>query len=358
MGLIFAFFVALLAILGVVLLVIGAIPTTRMYLMDQPNQPLMKVGIILLGAMFVVMAGGFILLGSAMGILFLPTILGNQASQQSLPALVAPFMPTSISGPDAVPTTTSCGPAFGGPYEYKAGPGKIAEFEEMKKKKYFFSHGRRLTMELLGKSVGRDKKSAEGAIPGRKFLKYNYAIDAQDCKIYVAVWDIDASDRDPDGPNFKVFLPTEEDPQEVRCTNTSTGAWVPRKGAMIDFYQEEPLPWATPQINKQSPCWLQLASLDGSKGLGILDAMSKHFMLAQPHYRKWIRGMDPSDGSMTNVAYAGEIVVDILSCEYEINGNSGTYRPTATLDKVKEYFADRLAIQPSGPIPGCSPSVP
>ncbi len=76
--------------------------------------------------------------------------------------------------------------------------------------------------------------------------------------------------------------------------------------------------------------------------------MSKHFMLAQGAGRtiddfgrnRWYEWTD------VRVLYAGEFFVDVeRSCISDVNGDSGTYKPKTSyqrLNSVWEYFSNQL----------------
>lgn len=57
-----------------------------------------------------------------------------------------------------------------------------------------------------------------------------------------------------------------------------------------------------------------------------LDALSKHFMLAQGADTT-IEKFDRKKWPFATVAYAGELEVDVADCTFSINSDSGTYRP-------------------------------
>ena len=61
--------------------------------------------------------------------------------------------------------------------------------------------------------------------------------------------------------------------------------------------------------------------------------------------------------STQTVAYAGEILVDLTSCTYSLNSNSGTYKPLDIhMAKVSKLFASKVngnSMKISGVKPWC-----
>lgn len=130
------------------------------------------------------------------------------------------------------------------------------------------------------------------------------------------------------------------------CSSTDFTPQKPRR--MINWFPED-------SGDGQSPCWL------GSKmEKGLLDAISKHLMLAQGvdkngkgatigdfNVDKWATN-DEGDWMKAKVAYAGELIVDLASCTYTLNNDSGTYgRPNGDeLENVAKYFDDELGVGP------------
>ena len=92
-------------------------------------------------------------------------------------------------------------------------------------------------------------------------------------------------------------------------------------------------------------------------------------MLAQPLDNKKIRDMDLAEAEKEKVAYAGEIVVNLSKCTYDVNANSGTYQPISPVPlAVLEHFDRKVEVKPSNlsetlrqpantpyQIPGCRP---
>ena len=195
-----------------------------------------------------------------------------------------------------------------------------------------------LTKDRFKKSVNANRKR----VPQQK---YNYVISNEDCTILVAEW----VNRDPSPIAGGVACAGGRDPL------------TPPSGIMIDWAPEEPygsaLVSASPPT-PQSPCWLGAGRQKDGILKGVLDATSKHYMLAQgvsnPSYNK-------DEWPNAQVAYAGEILVNLDDCEYIVTENSGTYTPLGEFrKKVNVFFASKgLDASPAGTstlpnrVPGC-----
>ncbi len=151
------------------------------------------------------------------------------------------------------------------------------------------SIGATLTYDLL-------KRSA--ATHADRTQTYNYVIDARYCEIYVAVFreqnDIDRA--------LRALV-------DADLCSSSIGTQKMVQGMMVNFHGE---PGTKHRGLHSSPCMLKLNYLgyedEGKiKQLGILDAVSKHLMLAQPLGKKSLGGLDPRTLDTQMVAYAGEI---------------------------------------------------
>lgn len=85
----------------------------------------------------------------------------------------------------------------------------------------------------------------------------------------------------------------------------------------------------------------------------MLDAVSKHFMLAQ--------GVDATIGMFNDntennwygwtakeVLYAGQFEVNLDECTYLVNNDSGTYKPTLAggLANAAKHFANKIGVGP------------
>ena len=156
--------------------------------------------------------------------------------------------------------------------------------------------------------------------------RYNYAITVK-CEIFMAAWQATGNSAEGDafGEEFDVACAGDRD------TELSIG----KAGVLINFAPEQPFGVRLlSKPPKQSPCWL-----DAEREKGILDAISKHFMLAQGEKGK-IADYDEKEWSKTKVAYAGEILVNTDDCTYVLTNGSGTYKPLSKgIVAANEYFA-------------------
>ncbi len=196
---------------------------------------------------------------------------------------------------------------LGGPYRFQGGEQKVANFLGYQGKDLFFSEGVLLKQDqnLLQDSVSSDQVNTANR---HSTLKYNYVVSADDCEIYVATWtkstdEIEGHLQSKDIPCVSPYHPLDA-----------------TRSRMINFWPEDN------DISTSSPCWLDKDQKDG-----LLDAMSKHFILAQKPGSRPIERMilEPRGDSAVHrsVAYGGEIVVDLNHCTYTVNNGSGTYRP-------------------------------
>jgi hypothetical protein len=230
------------------------------------------------------------------------------------------------------------GDGFGGPYPKEGNeisqPKKDA-FGTYQARGFTFSQATVLeNVEHLQQSVSKNLSSPYG-VTGQL---YNYVISL-DCTIVVAEWIDEVSDDDelalttgkcPGGQNFIPGI---------------------SEGTMVNFFPED-LGGQLRAVNddaRRSPCWLGPLSGDRpSERLdrvnGLLDALSKHFMLAQVQIENaTINDFDGSTWPNAKIAYAGEIVVNPSSCTFSLNNNSGTYKPGAShLPDVVEFFLAKL----------------
>ncbi len=104
------------------------------------------------------------------------------------------------------------------------------------------------------------------------------------------------------------------------------------KGTMINIFPEWP---SSPreQVLKnggKSPCWIRIPCKKNPQNeankMGFLDAMSKHFLLAQGNGN--IEDYCPEIWEKSRVEYAGEIYVNLSGNEeFIINNGSGTFQP-------------------------------
>ena len=248
-------------------------------------------------------------------------------------------------------------PSLGGPYaiggKKQADENdvlkKVAEFEAFRVTGWGSSIVAKLTPSLFHDSVVSNMQSK---VPyADKFQRYNYVVqkDLGKFQILVATWSIPKKD------------PTYGDVCGKKPLNTLYSSLQIGNGMMINFFTEEPfLPSDPPLPTKVYPCTIDImssgVSVDFStlstdekikelhKDRGVLDAHSKHFMLAQAFDNKGnpttfqqypptsVSPIRPQNAmahpwAQTKVEYAGEIIVDIEGCQYFINQGSGTYRP-------------------------------
>ena len=188
---------------------------------------------------------------------------------------------------------------------------------------------------------------------------YNYVI-TPDCNIIVAEWTESAADQD-----FTQSLPTtcpggREEFEPVK-----------NAGTMVNFFQEDlgsqfqdMLAKKVDKRDRQSPCWQEGVELitgadekNDTRDGSLLDALSKHFMLAQEETGT-IEEFDANEWPDTMVAFAGEILIDPQACTFILNGGSGTYLPERTLaPTVTVFFANKLndGSQKLSGIGGCPP---
>ena len=225
---------------------------------------------------------------------------------------------------------------FGGPYPFggptpfemtdKQKDKKQDDFERYERRKLFLSQTTKLQdMDAFEKSIRENLPFPYGV----RRQAYNYVV-AENCDILVAEWKDD--------------LKFEDVLSGAGCFETPRD-FTPGDGqeGMINWFPEElngSQYVVTPEARK-SPCWL-----DAAKKEGILDAFSKHFMLAQESRGEGegkIEQYNKEAWANTSVAYAGEILVDLGSCTYSLNSNSGTYRPPDKhLPAVTKYFLENF----------------
>lgn len=256
---------------------------------------------------------------------------------------------------------------LGGPYaiggnEYSdvgLAQAKVAEFDAFATAKWGHSKVTELTFDLLQMSIQRNASS--GVPYADRYQRYNYVVpekkDAKDdLQILVATW-LSKSKFDAIC-NITQHLPKPYDTLETE------------DGVMVNFFPEDPglpLDKNQPSLSKWPPCVTEYFVHPGSsKYTGVLDANSKHFMLAQglgkmlKNYtatNKRPGGPDLAEVRghawvQTKVLYAGEIIVDVKGCNYFINQGSGTYKPKPgdnleLLRKVAKVFEERLDLPPS-----------
>lgn len=202
---------------------------------------------------------------------------------------------------------------------------KVADFGFYYGKEWFWSEGRKLSEKLLEESINKNKRS----LYGDEFQRYNYVVS--EGEIYVAIWNRDLN---------------VEELSNSGCDSEWSKDWIKNKwsqfssGTMINVFPE----LTTIDIDDKNPkkivhvCESIGLIKDGKKDkVGILDALSKHFMIAQRD--ESIKDYDPKEWVDVTVDYAGEILINIMECSYTINTNSGTYRPAPGVEvKDNEPF--------------------
>ncbi len=189
-----------------------------------------------------------------------------------------------------------------------------------------------LTGQLFNHSI--EINSTSGAPDADQFQKYNYVIKGNE--IRVAVWnDTDNNLKNICKPGLPYLMNHPSDK------------------TMVNFYPEDEIKKLSEIGNSANKC----RAIVGTKGVRVLDAHSKHFMLAQG------KGTTISDYEATKkwedktVDYAGEIFVVIngTSCFYGLNQGSGTYQPASGRSKgdidyltaVAKFFESNIHISPS-----------
>lgn len=224
----------------------------------------------------------------------------------------------------------ACG--FGGSYPFGGPTPFEMSTEEKQQKQSDFLRYNGLGLTLSQTARLEDMADFEESIKenlgfpyGGTRQAYNYVI-AENCDILVAEW--------KDNPNFNEIL------TDPNCLGTRDFTPGDGQKGMINWFPEE-LNGSQYVVNpkaRKSPCWL-----DAPKKNGVLDALSKHFMLAQGSNGEGKIEEYEEAWANTSVAYAGEILVDLGSCTYSLNSNSGTYRPLDEhLPAVTKYFAEQL----------------
>lgn len=232
-------------------------------------------------------------------------------------------------------------PQYGGPYpiggangfDGKLASDKLAEFDEFKsKKKWDSSEVVELNRKLFSDSI--KSNSVTGIPHADDFQRYNYVI--QGSKIFVAVW--------------KNSKPAETGTHALLSDICNPGLPYSgmkdiQPGMMVNFYPE-----LRPDAPTPDP---KCIATVGGKPTGVLDAHSKHFMLAHGKgamISKYLSGWQNS-----KVEYAGEIIVSVKPCYYTINQGSGTYKPSAGstdkdfkhLEAVAQFFSLTIGVSPA-----------
>jgi hypothetical protein len=248
----------------------------------------------------------------------------------------AHFSNAQAKRPDAVPSTediADISTLFGGPYSFEATYySKMSNFGVYYSKKLLFSHSTTLTQKLLVDSFAWYRNNSAGFGRGDLSQKYTYIITKKG-DIRVAVW----SER----MDF-----TALDADEI-CAGGSVDSFsaVIPAGLMLNSYPENP----NKAIEPISPCWIDVPPKKPEDNiLGLIDAMSKHLFLAQEDslQDESLLLFNASQWAKTEVAYAGELLIDGETGTYAVNRQSGTYRPDEQyLDEVARHFALKLGVR-------------
>lgn len=201
-------------------------------------------------------------------------------------------------------------------------------------------------VKLDARKLFEDSIKSNLAFPyGTMFQKYNYVVCGEKGQetIWVAKWNVNTVPGISQclGPRFEI------------------GG---RSGMMINVFPEHE-DARMGLRGQQSPCWLDDLTvpdenLETEELGGLLDAISKHYMIAQgprgtPGAMITIAMFDADEWSKTRVRYAGEIIVDVEKCEYGLNNDSGTYRPQGRdkgqdeLLEMADLFSKKLGVSPT-----------
>ena len=241
--------------------------------------------------------------------------------------------------------------SFGGSYSIASGQttNKQEEFDLIRDPAkgidWKSSATRELNRGLFEKSI--KDNAASGMPEATRYQRYNYVVKRG--SIRVAIWTVSGSMTDA----------CNKLPATVKYQNLPI-----IKGVMINFFPEDQ---NVPTGKVGSPdmaCFLTPYTLNPSKQLGVLDAHSKHFMLAQDivdstggkrlaTLRDYVTGASWATWKNEEVDYAGEILVDVIGCYYIINNGSGTYAPKngggnfEYLLLVAQLFKEKVEVSPS-----------
>ena len=260
----------------------------------------------------------------------------TESNSSATPPLADTTVSTSLPTPEPPVSATDCSARFGGPYSMRKQlpqdklDDKIEAFRTYKDGLPFSQSTDLTDINKLADSVNQNLMSSHGL----RAQLYNYVITPL-CRIIVAEWTENAQSNKVTGalpacPGGRDFLP------------------VGNVGTMINFFPED-LGSNFRDIDRparQSPCWLDLDDdkAPDKRSDGLLDTLSKHFMLAQVQTANaTIKSFNERAWPDTEVAYAGEILVDPKGCTFFLNGGSGTYRPDLfRAPTVTAFFADKL----------------
>jgi len=191
---------------------------------------------------------------------------------------------------------------------------KVAEFGLLRDQGVTYSATAGLSKDLLERSIRENRTFPSG----NDYQRYTYAIKEDDpTRIIVAIW----NHRLLDIANPTVCAGVDQEFDGVALPN----------GAMVNFFPEKGYRPGVDSPERVSPCWI--ARADGST-MGLLDALNKHFLLAQdsPFVHVRVEDYEPDSWKSVRVLYAGEIIVNVRECYYMISNRSGTFAPDAGTD--------------------------
>jgi hypothetical protein len=286
----------------------------------------------------------------------------NEARSDNLKVKVAPrwslvwaVVALACSQISFLGPATARAQAYGNPYpiDPQAVGDKIAEFDALRHPAIDWDSS---SVAALDRALFIDSivdNRASGMPDSDKYQRYNYVI--LNGKILVAIWT----------SNQAMSQICKQAPQPAPAA-AYLASKVPAR-RMVNFFPEDTrLPFPLKAGGPPQPA-CQSAAASG-KTVGVFDAHSKHFMLAQgPATRlgDYIALTSGPKWRMASVDYAGEIIVDVRNCYYVINQGSGTYRPKggvsadfAYLMAAAEAFATTIGTAPAAVWDVSAPLVP
>jgi len=244
--------------------------------------------------------------------------------------------------PNETPTEVPVAVDFGHPYPFaptgkKAGE-KERDFECYKELGLSLSEAVKLDDVLFESSIEENYKSPDRT-DSQKYdtQKYTFVIAEVDGneEIIVAQWKEDNDELDGDK---KV---------SEKCHCRIDNRWnfgLGDAGIMVNLFPEDK---DEDSRERKSPCWLDSDRKDGS-----LDAISKHFMLAQGVGATIDMFNDDNENNWygwtaKEVLYAGVFEVNLDKCTYLINNDSGTYQPKLDgWEAAVRHFANKIGVGP------------
>jgi len=261
--------------------------------------------------------------------------------------------PATASIPNSLATLDSLGATYRIPPSL-AEP-KVKEFDAIHGANWDSSRTELLSSDLLQLSIKENAKS--GAPDADLYQRYNYVV--KDGSIRVAVWTVNST--------IAGVCKTS-----TRSGNPAYQNATIKKDVMVNFFPEDK---GTPG---EKPLGSDKVCMPNPAKAGVLDAHSKHFMLAQTNPVQqqggpefvFLKDYDAKQATKTkwqeaSVEYAGEILVDVRTCSYIINSNSGTFRPNPGssgdfkyLLKVAKLFENKIGVSPIAVWDTFNPIVP